>query len=382
MKKTMKNLKEEEIEKEIQAEPEVIDVPQKPNAKSTSRTTKIVVYIILGVVIIGILFFTVFGLGIYNFNWKDKFTSRVYHFFPYPSSVVNYKFLSYADYADDIETLTYYYNQQSKTNPDVFSMPTQDKIKELVLERQIKDEYTNQLAKKFKVKASSNEVEAELQKIVDQAGSREAFDSMLKNLYNWEAETFKDKVLYYYLLRLKLQEKIAFDDQINQDNKKRAEEVFALVKKGDEKFEDLAKKYSEDASGPNGGELEPFTKGQMVKEFEEAAFALNVGETSDLVRTQYGFHVIKLEEKIGEGEQTQLRVRHILIRAKDLDTYLNEQIKKARVWVVIPKIKWDKANSTVSSAGLNTNSQPSNANNANSNTNNSNTNNSNTNTNQ
>jgi len=381
MKKSENKVKKEEILKENDLE-EIIEGKNAEIKKVNGKPTKTVVYTLVGIIILAIIFFTIFGIGIYGFGWNDKFTSKVYNFFPYPSSIVNYKFLSYADYADDVETLTYYYNQQSKTNPDVFTMPTQDKIKELVLERQIKDEYTSQLAKKLKVKVSSDEVEAELQKIVDQAGSRESFDTMLKDLYNWDAQTFKDKVLYYYLLRIKLQEKIAFDDQLNQDAKKRAEDILALVKKGDQKFEDLAKQYSEDASASNGGELDPFTKGQMVKEFEDAAFALKVGEVSGIVRTQYGFHIIKLEGKIGEGDQTQLRVRHILIRAKDIDTYINEQIKKARVWVVIPKIKWDKANSTVSIPGLNTNSQPSNANNANSNTNNSNTNNSNINTNQ
>ena len=109
------------------------------------------------------------------------------------------------------------------------------------------------------------------------------------------------------------------------------------ILKGD-KFSTLATLYSEDAgTAKKGGELGFFTRGEMVAEFEAAAFALKPGEVSPVIETKYGFHIIQLIERKGN----MLNARHILLSAKAtpedlvaanirLDSIVNE-IKSGRI---------------------------------------------------
>ena len=71
-----------------------------------------------------------------------------------------------------------------------------------------------------------------------------------------------------------------------------AQQVMEFLKKG-ESFESLAQKYSIDSSRERGGDLGYFGHGVMVKEFEKAAFSLEKGQVSEIVKTQFGYHIIK-----------------------------------------------------------------------------------------
>ncbi len=91
--------------------------------------------------------------------------------------------------------------------------------------------------------------------------------------------------------------------------KKQAEELLAKVKAGAD-FADLAKKNSQDeTSAVKGGDLDFFGKGRMVPEFDKVAFTLAPGQISDLVKTQYGFHIIKVTEKKAATTKTLEEVR-------------------------------------------------------------------------
>jgi peptidyl-prolyl cis-trans isomerase D len=81
-----------------------------------------------------------------------------------------------------------------------------------------------------------------------------------------------------------------------EEIRKKAEDVLKKAKSG-ANFGDLAKQYSEDTSKDRGGDLDWIVRGQTVREFEQAAFSLPIGSVSDLVKTQYGFHIVKVIDR-------------------------------------------------------------------------------------
>ncbi len=118
---------------------------------------------------------------------------------------------------------------------------------------------------------------------------------------------------------------------------KKIEEIQQKLKKGGD-FATLAKEYSDCPSKAKGGDLGYFSKGQMVKPFEDAAMALKPGETSGIVETQFGYHIIKLTDKKPEGimplADVKDQVKQFLKREqiqKDLKAYLAGLEKNAKV---------------------------------------------------
>jgi peptidyl-prolyl cis-trans isomerase D len=93
----------------------------------------------------------------------------------------------------------------------------------------------------------------------------------------------------------------------------KAEKVMRQLRDGAE-FAALAQEHSEDAAtAEEGGDLGLFARGQMVKPFEEVAFALQVGAMSELVRTPFGYHIIRVEDKVEAGVKPLVEVRQEVI---------------------------------------------------------------------
>lgn len=213
-------------------------------------------------------------------------------------------------------------------------------IKEQVLNNMINDEVVYQAAQKENIVVEDKDVDAQLKQFNTQLESNEEFkkflkennidDQFLKNQLKKDMVISKYKENYIGSLEVndeKLKEyydankeeykkeevkashilfKTVGDDMkpVSEEDKKaakkKADDILVRAKNGED-FAALAKEYSEDTvSGNNGGDLGYFGKGVMVPDFEKVAFGMNAGEISDLVESQFGYHIIKVIDKVNE----------------------------------------------------------------------------------
>jgi peptidyl-prolyl cis-trans isomerase C len=129
-----------------------------------------------------------------------------------------------------------------------------------------------------------------------------------------------------------------------KDKSKARKKIEGLRKKAltGEDFAKLAKENSEDSSGSNGGDLGYFKKGDMVKPFEDAAFSMENGEISDVVETQFGYHIIKLTDKKPAHtltyDEVERDIKNFLLKRRQreaLNNLVNELREKADIEIYI-----------------------------------------------
>lgn len=180
---------------------------------------------------------------------------------------------------------------------------------------------------------TDQDVDAELAKLKDEYGDQ--FEIFLSSTGAKDEDAFKetlrmqiiqDKALAAYIEVSEEEMKKRYDEMkpeirashILIKDEKKAKEILTKVQAGED-FATLAKENSEDpGSAVNGGDLDYFGPGMMTPPFEEAAYALKVGEVSDLVKSNFGYHIIKLTDRkeLAPFEEKKEDIRKEIIQEK------------------------------------------------------------------
>lgn len=302
--------------------------------KKKSRTAKMMVIGLVTALAVGLLGVTlVLTFGIYWLGWQGPTARKAIDTIPYPAATVNGETVLYSEYLDDLDTLKRFYENQKEQGMSAEDMPSEDEFRSNAMERLIFTTVLEQEAENRGITVSQEEIDAEYDKLAEQSGGESAMEAELQATYGWSPEKFKKKVLGSYLLQTKLAESLAEDDELNSDTMDTIAEIQQKLEEGEEEFEALAVEYSDDPSvKTNKGDLGWFGKGTMVPAFEDAVFALDIGEISDPVKTQFGYHLIKLDDvKEEEGEVSEAKAHHILIKTVSVEEYIESKIQEAEV---------------------------------------------------
>ncbi len=157
-------------------------------------------------------------------------------------------------------------------------------------------------------------------------------DAEIKEFYDANPDYFKkpEQVKASHIL-IKA-DSVKDDETAKKEARSKIREVQEKLKKGED-FAELAKSHSQCPSASKGGDLGYFGKGRMVKPFEEAAFTLKPGETSDIVVTQFGYHLIRVTEKkeasVVPLEEAKNKIAEHLKKQKSIET-VNQYIEKLK----------------------------------------------------
>ncbi|MGJ0186997.1 peptidylprolyl isomerase PrsA [Staphylococcus hominis] len=250
------------------------------------------------------------------------------------------------------------------------------------------------LADKYKDKVDTKRIDDDIKKEEKQYGGKDQFESMLKQQGMTLDDYKEQKRLSAYQKQL-LNDKVKVSDkEIKDDTKKashilikvksdsdkeglsdkkakaKAEKIQKEVEKNPNKFGDIAKKESMDsASAKKGGSLGYVIKGQMVDKFDKALFKLKEGQISDIVKTEYGYHIIKADKEDDFNKQkSQLKTKIIeqkvqknpklltnaykdLLKEYNVD-YKDSDIKKSVEDTILNPEKLKEQQSSSASSGL------------------------------
>ncbi len=302
--------------------------------KMKTMNKKRVLLLVGLVLMVLVLLIGSFGLWAYNHADDSQSVRVIARILPYPALIVDGKFIRLSDWQTE-------YQGWEKGTEAQGTQVDEAQLKQDVLDKMLYDSVLKKLAKKYKIKITDERLAEEVDYIVENNfDSREQFFSQMEEMFGWEEKTFVDRIIYPSVLAQEVGKKFNEDPKIWEKAEERKLLVQERLAAGD-LFEDLVMEFSDDEyTLDNGGDLGWFSRGEMVQEFEDAAFALNPGEVSAVVKTVYGYHFVKLEDKqtITQEDGTQVeqvKAKHILIQPENFQDYLEELMADLHVIYLI-----------------------------------------------
>lgn len=248
-----------------------------------------------------------FGIMIYGVKKTDNISKFVAKIIPYPAAFTTSGVVTVSEYWKQKDYIEHFYSSTKQSGLDKSDLSKQ------ILEQEVQNKIIEKEAIAYKIKVSSADIDNAMNQIYDANGGQDEVMKSLNDLYGLNLGQFKELV-QIQLLRDKISKEvikritvrhilIRVDQSATQDKvdeaKKRIDGYLAEIK-GGLVFSDAAKKYSEDVgSNQDGGLLESFARGDMVKEFEDVAFTSKVGQISDPFRTSFGWHILEVESSSG-----------------------------------------------------------------------------------
>lgn len=295
---------------------------------------------------------------------------------PKKAADINGKAIAYSDFE---RQMTMFKRQVMQGRPGQLPETLNEQLKDQVINKMINDELLFQHAAKKGIKIETETIDAEIKKIKSRFKDEKQYQQQLKTI-GLDEKKLRGQINQRIAINQLIQKEIvpsvkvtddnakkyydANTDKFRQPEKVRARHILMKVEKGDseekkaeakkklqdiqkrilagEDFGTLAKENSQGPSNVRGGDLGYFTRGRMVKPFEDVAFKLTPNEVSDIVETQFGYHLIKVVDHQDASdppfEAVKSKIMSFLFNEqvqKKMEPYVNTLREKAKIEIYI-----------------------------------------------
>lgn len=295
----------------------------------------VMVKLIIAIVIAALFVLAADIFGMYKLEWRDGFSHGVARVLRLPAGTVDGRTIKLADYLDNVKILEVAVAQDREGIDTAILNDKQglnDRIFNLITANLLVDEELDRYNKKI----TDQELDAQMENLIIQMNGQDTAKATIRDLYNLSIDQFKNKILKPLMAQETLQQLIIQDDSlvINQEAKKKADDVLKLAIRPEVDFKTLANQSTEDEAGINiGGDLGWIIRGEADPELEAILFSLQPNSVyGQVIKNKTGYHIIKVEEKMNDREtgKESVKARQILIKV-DVNQYIKSLMDKVAI---------------------------------------------------
>jgi len=290
------------------------------------------------IVILLIAFFVfIHGIVIYSINPPGSYFAFIKKIIPFPAIVIDKDIVTIADYERELSLIKSLYENiyrvsfEGEEGKAIFK-EVKNNVKNELINRIIMD----RILTGINMEVSNKEVSQEYEKIVKDLGGREEARNILKFASNWEENDLRKRI-YYDLLKQKIKDYLIYHVKIKivyivpektnsqeswEEAKKETEDIYNRLIAGDITFDEAEREFNRNNSLIQNSDQKYYYLDELPESFADAISTLDIGEISNIVETESGYYLIKLEDRKGYYKGS-------------LENFLEEQRKQLRIWIFI-----------------------------------------------
>lgn len=286
---------------------------------------------------------------VYVFGSTGGIIGKTAEKFFFPAAIAGKSgFITIKEFNGNLESIKMFYENQDFSDSGLrVDFSTDDGKKRLMvkkknlLNKMIDNAVIERLANERGIKITEEMISQEVERKTNEYGSRQDLEESMKRLYGWSVEDFMEKIVKPDMYKEKLIEDLRKSDKSNFEAKQKMEVALAKIKEGKD-FGETAREFSEGESAKNSGDLGWLSADLMLPELAESAFSMKKGETSEIIESSLGFHIIRIDDERVEDGVGKIKASQVFARAADFPEWLSEQEKNSNIYIPLKEFYWDK----------------------------------------